>query len=1069
VRAGPVGRDDVLGQLRRAVDQTMAGRGHLLLLAGEAGIGKTTLLTEASRYAESRGARVAWGWGWPGEGAPGYWPWVQVMRALGLDTALSATVLSGTGGSPEVDAAPASARFQLFDEVTSVLLAESRIQPLLVLLDDLQWADQPSQLLLDFLARRLPAGATAVVGAYRDVDPAPGPALAALAARTPVLPLTGLTVEAVTELIADVVGRERARDVAADVHRRTGGNPFFAQQVSWLLKGGREGVPPGVREALEQRFAVLPVGCTAALRAAAVAGPRFSADLVARAAGQPPGAMVGSLAEAVRARVLSQDGPGRYRFAHDLFREYAYHQLPAADRARLHQRLGVELEAERARGGDVSLAELARHFVQADPGSARAYRYCVAAAREATRRLAYEEAVHHWDEALTAAAGNDAQDARGAAMRIETLIELGEAQRRAGDGQAAGDAYLRAAGLARREQAGPESAARGFAAQEIAARGLAHAALGLHAIGTRMWWPPDQIVTLLSEALDALGDSDELLSLRVQASLARVLAWHRLDVPRAQALAEQAVAAARAAGDQPALIACLLAQHTAIVAPGTARARHAFATEVADLAGSTGDQEALLEAHLLAASDLLESADPAFRAELQNFLRLADGSQQPRFRYAGLVRRAMLAMLTGQLAEADRLVGQAAMLGEECGEPGAQDVHHDQGWELLTAQGRLGELADALPEMFPDPDSVPARGARAAVLLASGAQAEAARVIAPITDRDPAGEPPDNQTLLGAVYATELVAAFGAVPAAGKLYASLLPFAGQAVVSGVAISFKGAVAHHLGVLAATLGRAADAASHLERAIATHEQLGAVTWALRSRYQLAKLQLDDPDRRAAALATLTDVASEAHRIGMAQLARDAGQAAFAVGQAPVSSGVFTRDGALWTLSYGGQTVRIRDAKGLADLAVLLAAPGREVPAADLVAASGAGAAGRADLRLGADEVFDATARRQIRARVADLASEIAEAESWNDPERAARARTERDMLLRELAVAAGAGGGARLLGDQAERARKTVTARIRDVIGRIEQVHPALGAHLRASVTTGTRCTYSPQTPVTWQM
>jgi hypothetical protein len=102
-------------------------------------------------------------------------------------------------------------------------------------------------------------------------------------------------------------------------------------------------------------------------------------------------------------------------------------------------------------------------------------------------------------------------------------------------------------------------------------------------------------------------------------------------------------------------------------------------------------------------------------------------------------------------------------------------------------------------------------------------------------------------------------------------------------------------------------------------------------------------------------------------------------------------------------------------------------------------------------------------------VADLASEIAEAESWNDPERAARARTERDILLRELAVAAGAGGQARLLGDQAERARKTVTARIRDIISRIEHVHPALGAHLRASVTTGTRCAYSPQTPVTWQL
>jgi tetratricopeptide (TPR) repeat protein len=1033
----------VLGQLSRVVDQAIAGRGHLLLLAGEAGIGKTTLLSEAARYAEDRGARVAWGWGWPGEGAPGYWPWVQVMRGLGLDTPLSASA-----GSPDVDAAPASARFQLFDEVTSLLLAESRIQPLLVLLDDLQWADQPSQLLLDFLARRLPAGAAAVVGAYRDVDPVPGPALAALAARTTVLPLTGLTVEAVAELIRGVVGEQRAGDVAAGVHRRTGGNPFFAQQVSWLLKDGRTGVPPGAREALGQRFAALPEACTAVLRAAAVGGPRFSAGLVARVTGDSPEAVAGLLAEAVQARVLSQDVPEGLRFAHDLFREFAYQELPAADRARLHKRMGVELVAERARGGDVSLAELARHFVQADPGSAWARRYCVAAAREATSRLAYEEAVHHWEGALAAAAG------QGAGLRIETLIELAEARRRAGDGQAAAEAYLRAAELARREQAAP---------------GLARAALGLHAIGSRMWWPPDQIVALLSEALDVLGNGDEPLRLRVMASLARVLAWHRLDVARAQELAEQAVAAARASGDGATLTACLLARHNAILAPGTARARHALAAEVAELAEGTGDREALLEARLLAATDLLETADPAFRAELDEFLRLADASHQPRFRYAGLVRRAMLALLGGQLAEADRLVGQAAMLGEECGEPGVQDVRYDQGWELLTAQGRLGELAGALPQMFPDTESVQARGARALVLLASGARAEAADLVAPLFEGDPESAPRDNQSLLAAAYASELVAAFGVMPAAGKLYPALLPFADQAVVSGMAITFKGTVAHHLGVLAATLGRTADAARHLEQAIAAHERLGAVTWLLRSRYELAKVQLDDTGRRDAAVAALNDVASEAHRIGMTQLARDAEQAGYAAGQAPAASGMFTRDGGLWTLTYGGLTVRMRDAKGLADLAVLLALPGREVPAADLVAAAGADEAGRADLRLGADEVFDATARRQIRARVADLASEIAEAESWNDPERAARARQERDVLLRELAVAARGDGRARLLGDQSERARKTVTARIRDVIGRIEQVHPTLGAHLRASVTTGTRCAYSPPTPVAWRL
>ena len=115
------------------------------------------------------------------------------------------------------------------------------------------------------------------------------------------------------------------------------------------------------------------------------------------------------------------------------------------------------------------------------------------------------------------------------------------------------------------------------------------------------------------------------------------------------------------------------------------------------------------------------------------------------------------------------------------------------------------------------------------------------------------------------------------------------------------------------------------------------------------------------------------------------------------------------------------------------------------------------------------MLDATARQQIKARLDDLAEEIAEAEDWADPERAARARAERDALLHELSAAAGLAGRTRLLGDQGERARKTVTARIRDVIARIDRVHPALGSHLRATITTGTSCTYSPPAPVTWDL
>ena len=1045
--AGPVGRDDVLARLRGVVDEAVTGHGQLMLLAGEAGIGKTTMLTETARYAESRGVRVAWGWGYPGAGAPGYWPWVQVIRALGLDMPWPGDTDPGA-----LDDAPAADRFQLFDEVTSALLAESRIQPLLVLLDDLQWADQPSQLLLDFVARRLPAGAAAVVGSYRDVDPAPGPVLAGLAARTVVLPLTGLAAGAVAQLAADIVGDQRAASVAADVHRRTGGNPFFAQQVCWLLKAGQSGVPPGVQEALGRRFAGLPAACATALRIAAVVGQQFPADLVAVAAGEPPGAVTGSLTEALRARVVSRDGSGTYRFAHDLFREYAYEQLPAAERAALHQRIGGQLEARRARGADVSVAELARHFVQADPASPAAGRYSVAAAREAARRLAYEEAARHWEHALGAAG-------EGTPAVTEMLLELAEAQRRAGDGQAAGQVYLRVAGLAR---------------SEGDARALARAALGVQAIGSRAWFPPTEVVALLAEALDALpatggGRDRALLRLRVMASMARVLAWHGLDLARAVALASEAVDGARSAGDQVTLGACLLAQHHAVWGPGTAQERLRMAAEIADLAERTGDREVLLEARLLAAADRLELADPAFRGELEEFLRLAGTARQPRFRYAAVVRQATLALLAGQFAAAGRLIDQAGTLGEECGEPGARDVRYDQGWDLLAGQGRLGELAGSLPEMFPDLESSQARGTRALVLLAAGARDAAADAVAPLTNRNPAAAPRNHQWLLGVAYATEIVAALGTRPAAEALHTALLPYAGQAVVSGAAITFKGSVAHYLGVLAAVLGRAGAAAGHLAQAVAVHERLGALPWTLRSQYELARVQLGEPVQRGAALSALGSVAQAAHRLGMTQLARDAEAAGFAAGQAPVTSGVFTRDGAAWTLGYGGVTVQLRDAKGLADLAALLAAPGQHIAAADLVAAAGAGRAGRADLLLGADEVLDATARQQIRARLAELGEDIAEAESWNDPERAARARAERDGLLHEVAAATGLSGRTRLLGDQSERARKAVTARIRDVIGRIDQVHPALGAHLRASVTTGTRCAYAPATPVIWRL
>jgi hypothetical protein len=220
------------------------------------------------------------------------------------------------------------------------------------------------------------------------------------------------------------------------------------------------------------------------------------------------------------------------------------------------------------------------------------------------------------------------------------------------------------------------------------------------------------------------------------------------------------------------------------------------------------------------------------------------------------------------------------------------------------------------------------------------------------------------------------------------------------------------VDHHLGLLAAGLGDAGTATRHLESARNAYQPLGAVAWA---------------DQCTAALDRLP-----------------------AVG--PVGLPRFRFDGASWELTYEDTQVHLPDAKGLRDLATLVAAPGTTVHVLDLVGS---------EERLGADPVLDDQARASYRKRLTELDAEIEEAQDWQDRARADRATAEREALIRELTAAAGLGGRSRRLGDVTERARKTVTARIRDALRRIERANPALGEHLRATVTTGTSCGYAP--------
>ncbi|HEX2375070.1 MAG TPA: AAA family ATPase [Actinomycetota bacterium] len=1057
-----VGRDQPLAELQALVAAALASRGGLVTLTGEAGIGKTALATAAADHAEERGATVAWGACW--EGAPPFWPWLEVLAALGARVDLQ-------GGERLRPPSAAAARFERFSAVSGALLEAAGSRPLVVVLDDLHWADPASVELAAFHARRARRSRQLLVVTYRDVEVAPGDPLAGplsrLAAEGGTLPLGGLDTRQVAVLLAAVTGGDPDPELGAGVRRRTGGNPFLVQQVARLLAAHPDAaaVPLGARDAIRRRLAALGDRRVRLLEAASVLGPDLNPAVLARMTGQPAGAVQGLLGEAATARVLVEpaDELGPWRFAHDLFREVLYGQLDPEARGRLHLAAAEALESLRDGGSDVRPAELAGHYLRAvdqagplPPGAAaKAVDHCELAALEAAAVLADEDAARQYRQALRLASETGQRQPE---RRARLLAGLGEALRRSGDTTGARAAFGQAADLARR--AGRDPA-------------LARAALGLHAIGVESGADPTDVAGLLEEALAGSGAAPALAA-QLESALAQTLARTPAPDPaqaaalagRAAAMADRAVATARATGDARVLAAALLGKHDVLWGPDTPRERLAVLAELEGLAA--GDEELAAEAQLLRATALLELGEASATALLATFARRARGSHLARVRWLGRSREAMLAVLAGDLLLAERLSGEAEQLGEELQVPDAGHVAAGLRAGVDSLRGRPSPALLEAAERLVARVAIPVTSPRAwMTMLLRGRERPAwvdayARAALEVAPDD---VPRDWMWTRSAVILAELNADLGRDQACARWYEALAPYQARTAVAGGAVLFCGAVAHYLGLLAAATGRPDLARRHLEDAAAIHERLGARPWLLRSRLELARLLGDDPAHRDRAAELLEAVQAEAGRLGLEEVA--AGAAGLLGERGRAGPAEFRRVGASWTVGYAGRVVRLPDAKGMRDLAVLLSRPGQPVPAAELVALSGGGRLARAGLALGADAILDDQAKRAYRRRLQDLDREVAEAEDQGDPERVEKARQERDAIAHELAAALGLGGRDRGLGDPAERARKAVTERIRYSMARIARAHPELAGHLEASVTTGSSCAYVAAEPVTW--
>jgi tetratricopeptide (TPR) repeat protein len=997
-----IGRESVLAAASSVLDDARHGAGQFLMISGEAGIGKTAMLAALVSQAGSA-PLVLRGLCWEGDGAPPYWPWSQVLQASGLpaaDLGEAGWLLQRASGpaEPMSAAAAGDAQFRLFEAVARCLGRLAAGRPVLVVLDDLQWADEPSLRLLGFLGRALAAVPVALLGAYRDTEASPE--LRKIAGQAQQLALAGLTQDGVGELARELAGMPLPPQVTAQLWERSGGNPFFVRELIRLLLAQGSWhqpaqIPASVTETLRRRLARLSTECVRLLEWAAIAGRDIDVGLLAdgAAAGHEPAAL-SLLEEARQAGVVA--GTSLPRFTHDLYREAIIEGLSTTARTAINLSVGRALQAR-----SDPAARVAAHLLAAGPQARQdALDYSLLAAREATARLGHEDACAYYLRALDIISDRGTS---GAGERIEILLELAAAHERTGRSDLAAQRFGQAADASR---------AVGDAV------GLARAALGTQTLGYRSGAQNAELLDLLREASWRLEEAGGPLALwsRVLAALARTLRHGSDRLPSAEVtrVAQRAAQLAAAANDPSALATAKLAVHDAMWVPGTAAARLPVIAEMLDAAQASGDDDLAAQARLLRAAALLELGDPAGRDELLSYITLAANLGHARGRWGALTRQATFAQLAGRAEESARLGEQALELGLAIGEPDAAGCF----FTSRTALAAFGvnepsiemDPADPLWPMFPV--------LRAWPFAARGEVAAAASVLGDFSVLD--------ITMWTGVEALAAAAVVFAVAGSDAqrnwVYERLRPYAGTHVVVGGCASYHAAVDHHLGALAASLGDTAAAEAHFRAALAMHERLGAAGWARLSEQALTGL-LAAPASRAA---------NEMRLVNGVRL-----------------------------LCYEGKQVQLPDSKGLGDIATLIEAHGAGVHVLTLV--------GHRLARMGADPVLDEKAKAAYKARLAGLAGEIEDAEDAGSPGRAEALRSERAALIRELAAAAGLGRRDRKLGDEAERARKTVSARVRDALAKIGQAHHELADHLRSSLRMGTLCSYSPAEPVTWTL
>jgi predicted ATPase len=859
-----VGRADVLERLRRRFAMARTGRRQFVLLGGEAGIGKTRLASELARRAHAEHATVLYGRS-DAESLVPYQPFVSAIQQLmahrrtlelpaELEPELSelarfvpalrrqAPVRDAVGEEPE------AGRYRLFEAVTRLLGFVARDRAVVLVLDDLQWADAATALLLRHVLQDAEPVNVLLLGTFREDGQACVDELADLLARMASDPafervsLRGLDSAETQALVAAQDERGITEGFVRGLLDRTEGNPLFITETLRSLEAGEElesalarsAVPEGVKELIGRRLARLSETARLVLTVASVVGPEFRLELLEVLLDEPAERILSALEEVVAAGLVREveEDVDRFLFAHGLVREALYERQSAARRVRLHYRIAEVLETLAPRLG-VTPAEIAHHLFESRhlDVDGKAIEYARQAAEEASASLAYEEAATDYRRALGALEAQPAPDPR---RRCDLLLALANVELRAGAATAR-ETCARAAEIARREDL-PEQlgwAALGFA--------------GRHAQAVTV---DPEAIALLEEALAAIGDQQSVLAVKLLARLANSL-YFVSDDDRTLPLSLAALEMAQRLGDPEALVVALESRHTGLLSVEHLDERLRLGRELLERAEAIGDREVEALGRSYRVFDLLEAAEmDEARREHERLIRLAEQLRQPLYQHLSANWHVVWAQIDGSPEEVQRLSMVAHELGKQAA---AIEADTALAGHLVSLAYREGTLADWVPLIDAHVADEPHLTAWHALLCLARIRAGDREHAARDFERFAAVGfqlPRDYLRFPGIALLAEACALLGDTRRAPALYALLLPHRERNLqVAGSAC--WGSAERFLGLLAAATSDRDAAAAHFEAALAANTARGLtqMVWMTRADYADTLLARGDAEHAA----------------------------------------------------------------------------------------------------------------------------------------------------------------------------------------------------------------------------